>query len=432
MNVIHVAARIRDCCLSGGSALWGLLSVIGLSVLLATATVTSARAGGLNLNELSTTSQANAGAGRGAWAPDASAALHNPAAMTALEDHGLAVGLTAVFGNIRFDPDSTSPSGNGSGGNQAEFAALPSLNYVHKVSDRVRFGLSIFAEAGAGLDPNNNWAGRFEVTNLSLTVLTMSPTLAIEVTDWLSIGGGPTASYAKLDWDLRVAPVLPFGPERQVEIEDADDWEASGRIGLLLTPIESLAVSVYYNSSTDFKLRGDTSVPAGLSANLKTELPFPQLVEVSANWQVNERLALLGTFNWEDWSKADNLNLTLGPAQIAATTGFKDTYKIGIGANYLVAEDWLLQTGLMFDTSALDNSSRTTAIPVDQQIRFAFGFQHDLNDAVTLGASFVYVNLGDAKVRTASVGGDYEDNDLFLLGATLTFKRLPWSGKGSF
>jgi long-chain fatty acid transport protein len=410
----------------------GLLPTFGLTVLLATSTVAPARAGGLYLNELSTTSQANAGAGRGAWAPDASAALHNPAAMTRLEDHGLATGFSAVFGNIHFDPDSTSPSGNGSGGNQAEFAVLPSLNYVHKISDRVRFGLSTSAEAGAGLDPNNSWAGRFEVTNLSLTVLTISPTLAIEVTDWLSIGGGPTASYAKLDWDLRVAPLVPLGPERRVELDDLDDWEASGRIGLLLTPVENLSISIYYNSKTDFKLRGDVSVPAGLSANLKTDLPFPQLVEVSASWQVNEKLALLGTFNWEDWSDADNLDLTLGPARIAASTGFKDTYKIGVGANYLVAEDWLLQTGLMYDTSALDNSSRTTALPIDRQIRFAFGFQHDLNEAVTLGASFVYVNLGDAEVRSASVRGDYEDNELFLLGVTLAFKRLPWSGRGSF
>ncbi len=106
--------------------------------------------------------------------------------------------------------------------------------------------------------------------------------------------------------------------------------------------------------------------------------------------------------------------------------------KVGVGANYLLAEDWLLQTGLMFDTSALKNKSRTTALPVDEQIRFAFGFQHDLNDALTLGASFVYVNLGGGEVRTASVRGDYQDNDLFLLGVTLAFKRLPWSGKLSF
>jgi len=413
-------------------AVRAVLLTLGVIVLLANFPATPARAGGLYLNEFSTTSQANAGAGRGAWVPDASATIHNPASMTQLEDHGLAMGLSAAFGNIRFDPSSSSPSGTSRGGNQVSPAMIPSLNYAHKVSDRVYFGLSIFAEAGAALDPNNSWAGRFEVTDLSLTVLTISPTVAVRITDWMSIGGGPVASYATLDWDLRIAPLVPGGPERNAQLKDLDDWQPSGRVGLHIEPTETLAVSIVYNSETDFKLRGKTRLPAGLSPSLSTDLPFPQFVEVSAYWQLSERFALLGTFNWEDWSTADNLQITLGGLTIAASTGFDDTYKIGVGANYLLTEGWLLQTGLMFDTSALKNKSRTTALPVDEQIRVAFGFQHDLNDALTLGASFVYVNLGGGEVRTASVRGDYEDNDLFLLGVTLAFKRLPWSGKLSF
>ena len=409
-----------------------LFMVLAFTLCLAAIQAAPVRARGLYLNELSTTSQANAGAGRGAWVPDASATLHNPAAMTELDDHGFATGFSAIFGNVRFDPSSTSPSGTGRGGNQADFALVPSLSYVHKLSDRVRLGLSVFAEAGAALDPNNGWAGRFEVTDLSLTVLSITPTVAVRVTDWLSIGGGPVVSYATLDWQLRVGPLLPAGPERQVRLDELDDWEASGRVGLRMTPIENLSVSVFYNSETDFKLRDKARLPAGLSPSLSTELPFPQFVEISAHWQATEELALLGTFNWEDWSTADKLSVTLAGRSIGATTGFDDTYKIGVGANYQLNDKWLLQTGLMFDTSALKNKVRTTAIPVDQQIRFALGFQHDLNNAITLGASFVYANLGDSEVRTGTVRGDYKDNDLFILGMTLAFHQLPWSGQASF
>jgi long-chain fatty acid transport protein len=394
--------------------------------------VGAAQAGGLYLNEFSTTSQGNAGAGRGAWVPDASATLHNPASMTRLDDHGLAAGASVIFGRVRFDPSPASPNGTGRGGNQAHPALVPSFSYAHKASDRVRIGLSVFAEAGAALDPSNGWAGRFEVTDLALTVLTISPTIAVRVTDWLSVGGGPAASYARLDWDLRVPPALAGGPERQLRLEELDDWEATGRVGVLLEPTDALSISVYYNAETDFKLRGQTRGPLGLNPNLSTDLPFPQFVEVSAYYQVNERLALLGTFNWEDWSTADDLQLGLGAQTIPATTGFDDTYKIGIGANYRIREDWLLQTGIMFDTSGLQNKSRTTALPVDQQIRFSLGFQHDLNDSLTLGASFTYANLGDSEVRTANVVGDYDENDLYILGFTVAFKRLPWSGKLTF
>jgi long-subunit fatty acid transport protein len=122
--------------------------------------VGSAAAGGLYANSLSTTSQGNAGAGRGAWVPDASATLHNPASMTRLTNHGFASGLSLVAGNVRFDPDSNSPSGTASGGNQVGVAPLASFSYVHRLSDRVRLGLSFFSISGSALDPENDWAGR--------------------------------------------------------------------------------------------------------------------------------------------------------------------------------------------------------------------------------------------------------------------------------
>jgi long-chain fatty acid transport protein len=157
---------------------------------------TSAGAGGLYVNEFSTTSQANAGAGRGAWVPDASATLHNPASMTRLDDHGFAGGFSGLFGDIRFDPDASSTNGDRNGGSQAGFAPIASFSYAHRVSDRVRFGLSFFSISGSVLDPSNEWAGRFQMTELSLLTISFTPTVAVRVTDWLSVGGGPSEPTA--------------------------------------------------------------------------------------------------------------------------------------------------------------------------------------------------------------------------------------------
>ncbi len=131
----------------------------------------TAEAGGLYANELSTTSQGNAGAGRGAWVPDASATLHNPASMTELDDHGFAGGLSASSATSSSTPRALRPAVNRSGSNQVGFAALPSFSYAHKVSDRVRLGLSFYAPAGSALDPNDSWAGRFQMTEISLVTL---------------------------------------------------------------------------------------------------------------------------------------------------------------------------------------------------------------------------------------------------------------------
>ncbi len=401
------------------------LASLGAGLLLAG----SAAAGGLYVNELSTTSQGNAGAGRGAWVPDASATLHNPAAMTRLDDHGFAGGLSLAVGNVRFDPASNSPSGNASGGNQAGVAPLASFSYAHVLSDRVRLGLSFYSISGSILDPDNDWAGRFELRKISLLTISISPTAAIRVTDWISIGGGPVVSYGVLDWDLTAEFPPGSGNEFNVQLDQLNDWQAAGRVGLLLHPRKDFSLSVYYNSETKFDLSGSVDGPVGLNPNLDSELPLAQFVEVSAYWQATDRLALLGTFNWEDWGAANELGITLASRSVDATTGFNDTYKIGVGANYQLSDRWLLQTGVMYDTSALRNKDRSVALPIDEQVRFSVGAQHDLNESVTLGMSFTYVNLGAGEVRNPTVRGDYKNNDVFVLGTTVAFKRLPWSGK---
>lgn len=389
-----------------------------------------AAAGGLYVNEFSTTSQGNAGAGRGAWVPDASATLHNPASMTRHDDHAFSGGFSGLFGNIRFDPDPTSPSGDKSGGNQAGFAPIATMNYVHKISDRVRFGVTFFSISGSVLDPSDSWAGRLQLTELSLLTISVTPTLGVRVTDWLSIGGGPVATYGVLNWKLQAA--LPLGGEAGVKMDNLDDFQPSGRVGLLFHPREDFSLSVFYNSDTDFNLTGSLDAPTGVTTDLDLELPLAQFVEVSAYWQATERLGLMATFAWEDWSETNKLEVTIGTNTVGATTGFNDTYKVAFGANYRLDDKWLLQTGVSYDTSALKNRDRTVALPVDEQIRLAIGAQHDLNESLTLGMSFVYINLGQGEVRKPQVTGDYKNNEAFVFGVTLSYKNLPWAGKATF
>ena len=295
----------------------------------------------------------------------------------------------------------------------------------------MRFGLSFFSLSGSILDPSNEWAGRFEMTSISLLTISVEPALAVRLTDWLSVGAGPVVTYGILNWKLRAD--IPPGSESKAKFDDLDDLKTAARVGLYLKPLDDVSLSVVYNSKTDFKLRGNFRGPLGAaSPKFKLELPLPQFVEVSAYWQVTDRIALLATFDWEDWSEADNLEITLAGTTVGASTGFMDTYKIGIGANYRLTDEWLLQTGLSYDTSGLRNTDRTTALPVDEQIRFAVGAQHDLNESLTLGLSFVYVNLGDGEVRNPTVRGDYDRNHLFVFGMTVAFKELPWSGKATY
>ncbi len=78
-----------------------------LGLLLVAGGYSSAGAGGLYLNEFATPSMGVAGAGAEAVASDASTnfAFHNPAGMTRLEGHSIALGAGLLRGDTKFDTD---------------------------------------------------------------------------------------------------------------------------------------------------------------------------------------------------------------------------------------------------------------------------------------------------------------------------------------
>jgi long-chain fatty acid transport protein len=180
--------------------------------------------------------------------------------MTELDDHEAAIGLQAIFGRVEFDASSNSPGDGGDGGNQAGLAPVASASYVHRLTDRLRFGMGFFSISGSILDPNDGWQGRFEVTEISLLTMSVSPTLAYRVNDWLSVGGGPIITYGRLEWDLKVP--VPGEPKAKI---DVDDVRAAARAGIFLKPHEDLDVGVYYPArSRRIQLAGDgPPFPAG-------------------------------------------------------------------------------------------------------------------------------------------------------------------------
>jgi len=320
----------------------------------------SSQAGGLYLSSFGTSSMGDATAGANAIADDASTAFHNPAGMTRLDDHQVAAGLAPGFGTTKFDADAQTPSGGGDGGDQGGFVPISSSQYVHKLSERWRLGLSLFSISGAALDPNNGWAGRFETTKVSLLTLSLMPSVAVRLTDWLSVGGGVAITYGKLEMKFR-APVLG---EPTIELNDLVDWQVAPMVGVLLEPTPKLRLGVLYQGETDFKLKGDVDLPLGRDASIDLDFPLAQAVRTSIFWEASERFDLLGSGGWEDWSTAGELPVSVGPIAASVPLSFRDTWYVAAGVHYHLNDAWTLQTGLRYDSSALKDSDRTTALPV--------------------------------------------------------------------
>ena len=409
-----------------------LIVPIAASALLLFALADFAGAGGLYVSEFGTPTLGTAGAGAPAGTDGASTAIHNPAAMTQLDEHQLAVGSALAFSFVKFDPDSDTPVAGSNGGNQGGFAPIISGQYVHKLSDRWRLGFALLSISAAILDPSDDWVGRNEITESSLLSLTVLPTLAYRVNDWLSIGAGPTLTYGRLTYELRAPLPGPGSREAPIKLDEIDDFGVGAAVSALLELSPKLRIGVTYNSEIELDLSGDIKLPLGISPNINLKLPLAQSVRLGIHWDVTDRIALLGSAAWEDWSTAESLPIALGGRSTSLPLNFKDTWRGSIGLHYRLNKEWLLQTGFSYDSSALDNSDRTVAFPIDRQTRLAFGALYDWSESTRIGMSFEWLNLGKAKVNDSFVKGDYQSNDAIFFGLNVNWKKLPWSNWGTF
>jgi long-chain fatty acid transport protein len=335
-------------------------------------------AGGLYISEFGTPSMGVASAGSQAVASDASTAFHNPAGMTRLDGKQLMFTGGALYSTIKFDRDADTPIDGGNGGDAGGFAPILGQFYAHSLSDRLKLGANLISITGAVLDYGDTWSGRYLNTEVTLLTITLNPTLAYRVTDWLSIGGGPQIMYANLEMKLRAPP--PDGTGK-VKI-DGDDVAFGYDLGALIEIGDRTRLGILYQSE----------------------------------------MALLGTVGWEDWSAFNNINLSTGQGSTNIPRNWDDTYKFAAGVHYRPVDQWLLQVGFAYDTSPVDAKDRTPDMPIDRQIRYATGVQYQWSEDVSLGGEFVYADYGDAKIKNDQLRGDYERNDIFFFALNANWK----------
>jgi long-chain fatty acid transport protein len=388
----------------------------------------SAQAGGFFVAEFGTPSSGTASAGQEAKALDASTATQNPAGMTNLDSHTLQLGAQPGLTLIQFNPAGDSPIPGGNGGNQGSFVPIMGSNYVHKLSDRWRVGFGMLSVAGAAVDPEDDWVGRNETTKVALTTLNFVPSLAVRLTDWLSVGGAPVFSYGRLDFELR----LPVGKQPKAEIKRADDW-AYGYIGsVMLHPTDNFRLGLLYQSEITYRLDGDTKGPLGFNPNIDLTFKLAPAARAALFWQIWDDFALLASGGWEKWSNAGNLPTSTAGVSAAVPLGMKDTWYAALGGHLKVCDKVTLQTGFRWDSAAMSTRTRTTAFPIDNQLRLAGGVLYDWSEHTQLGASLEYAWFGNARIDDAFVKGDYGRYEAWFVGLTVNWKKLPWDGMASF
>ena len=205
--------------------------------------------------------QGRAGAGEEAGNGDATDAFLNPASMTRLEKSEILASAGVIAANVEFDVERSGVvNGNGDGGDAADPAPSGSVFYAHPINEKWSVGISAVALTGSVLDYDDDWAGRFQVQDVSILVIGAVPSVAYKLTDKLSLGASVPVMYSKLDMDVAVPnaanPVT--GREGKINL-DGDDVQVAGSLSFLYEFSHATRLGGRATSKFDFEYDGDVS-----------------------------------------------------------------------------------------------------------------------------------------------------------------------------
>ena len=410
-----------------------------VAILLGTAS--AGWAAGLWLYEGGQPDVGTATAGRAALANDASIAAINPAGMTRLDRSQVLVGVQPVLVRAKFDADSGTTTAGTNGGDAGDWVMAGGVGYVHSVSEDFKLGLSMGSYFGLGLDYDDDWVGRYYVTEGEFLTFGVNPTAAYRINDWLSVGGGVSLVYAELTQKAAINNVLDGLPDGELKLEE-DDVGFGFNLGLLIEPQAGTRFGLSYRSQVDLEfddalsLKGlgptlGAALGGVLGAKVDLEMNIPQLVMVSGDHELTDRLAIMANIGWQEWSEFGKSDITISSQNTTSLTqdlNYDDTWHVAFGMQYRIAEPWLLSAGIAYDESPVDDDDRTPDLPLDRQIRYAVGAQYDWDDDITFGFAYEYLDAGKAEIDqfrgplAGRLEGEYDTNEIHFFAFNLSWK----------
>ncbi len=389
-------------------------------------------AGGLYISEVgSPASVGTAGVLNVVNNVEASSSFTNPAGMTALKGDRRMVGLQLLVPEVRFD-SSIATAGGSDGGNAGDTAVVPGFFWVKDLNDPWRFGFSVTAALGGGVDYGDNFVGRYQATDAALQGVAISPSTGYKLNDKTSIGFGVSAVYSVFDLGLAVNRPGPLA-DGKVDIEDGDDWGFQPFFGLTHQINDRLMLGFVYRGEFDVDLEGDLEFSNTgpllnlLASNLdkaKLGLDFAEAYTLGFKYDYRDDLTLFFDVNYETWSdfSENRIDIQGGAITGVIDRNWDDTWHIGFGFARKLSDDRVFTFGVAYDSSVVDDEDRTADLPLDEQFKFALGWVKEKPTRI-YSIGFTFIHLGDGKIDQTVQGvrfkGKFDDNYvLFLSGST--------------
>lgn len=359
----------------------------------------SVSAGGFALRERSTHAQGASFAGATAAAADVTYSLFNPAALSRVEHFEGGFGTSVIL------PDIKGTAVNGQTQKPGVIGIVPSTALGYRLNEDFVIGLGIYSPFGLTTEYDADFIGAFDGKRSELISIAVQPSIAFDLSDDLSVGIAGAVIYN----DPQLTTITGFDPVTGAPQEtklDATEFEFSGSIGALWQVTDDTRIGVAYHTGYDITTGGTLSTFNGatpIQLPGDASISLPSSASIGIHHQVNDRLALMGEFEWANWSEFDEIRVDV-PAltpnnNIGEVTNYKDSIFVSVGAEYKYSDQWTFRGGVAYDQTPTQLNGRSIRIPDGDRIWASLGVSYQVNEAMRLDAGYSAIFFMDTEAR---------------------------------
>ena len=386
--------------------------------------IPAAVAGGFAIREQSAYFLGSAFAGSAAGG-DLTSMYWNSAGAAARPGCNSASSYTAVFGHSTESAQSGLlvtgapgiPALSPTSADVGNTSLVPASYASCQLTERLYVGIALNSPFGFTTKPDNpNWAGSPIAQTSKIFSVNANPMLAYKLTPQVTIGVGVQIEFLSVRLNHGTLGSLG-GPLSGARAFNADDWGVGATAGILWQPSRSTSVGLGYRSTVSEDVSGDytrgigaISGP-GVMTRAAASITLPDEVTLSARQYLSPQLALLGTIEWQNWSRVQNVTATSagcpGGVCEVLNLNYRDGWQFSVGAEYAWNPLLTLRAGIAYETSPIRDSTRDILLPDSNRVELAIGASYKLSETMSVDAAYSHLFFADGSycIANASING---------------------------
>lgn len=376
-----------------------LMRCVALTTLTALAGLGHAIAAGFMVRENSATAVGTAYAGAGSRAEAAETAFANPAGLTRLSGAEVESGATVILPSMEFRGGANvlgAPIPGGNGGSLARGAVVPNLYWAFGITNRLKGGIAVTAPFGNGTEYDSTWAGRYLGIKTSAFSADINPNIAFRLNDALSVGGGVSAQYLKVDVSSAIAQFIIFGPGAPDAYYrfKAGDWAFGFNVGVLWKIEGGTRIGITYRSGIDHHSTGTLDFTGAnpllgvVSGSASAKVRLPGTTGVSITRELSPNLSLSADVQFTQWGVFREVIIESQNPPFVNEEHYRDSWLIALGGVYRLDQSWSLMAGIAWDQTPVTERFRAVTLPDTDRYLAGVGAGYRLTDAITLEAAY--------------------------------------------